>query len=166
MNLSPFSGEQIVQVTNPDPFAKPVLRSPVLHTPVWMIATAQVFRLLWRLTRFLVRHPVLDLSAVVLVAGLARARLARFRGRRRCCCDRGRHLAAGVAVVLDPARRDSCPWPVPALALPPAVARRHDHLPARGRLPGPDPAARPRQGHLDWLHRPASCPAGVWPVRC
>ena len=39
MNLSPFSGEQIVQVTNPDPFAKPVLRSPVLHTPVWMIAT-------------------------------------------------------------------------------------------------------------------------------
>ena len=42
MNLSPFSGEQIVQVTNPDPFAKPVLRSPVLHTPVWMIACAQL----------------------------------------------------------------------------------------------------------------------------
>jgi hypothetical protein len=34
MKLSPSSGEQIVQVTNPDPFAKPVLRSPVLHTPV------------------------------------------------------------------------------------------------------------------------------------
>ena len=41
MSLSPFSGEQIVQVANPDPFAKPVLRAPVLHTPIWMIATAQ-----------------------------------------------------------------------------------------------------------------------------
>ena len=97
MNLSPFSGEQIVQVTNPDPFAKPVLRSPVLHTPVWMIAIAQLFRLLWRLARLLVRHPVLDLSAVVLVAGLARARLARTRSHRPLHVRRRGHLAAGVA---------------------------------------------------------------------
>jgi DNA segregation ATPase FtsK/SpoIIIE, S-DNA-T family len=61
MKLSPFSGEQIVQATNPDPFAKPVLRSPVLHTPVWMIACAQVVRLAWRLIRFVARHPVADL---------------------------------------------------------------------------------------------------------
>jgi DNA segregation ATPase FtsK/SpoIIIE, S-DNA-T family len=67
MSLSPFSGEQIVQVANPDPFAKPVLRAPVLHTPIWMIATAQAFRLLWRLIRFSARHPVLDLLAAVLV---------------------------------------------------------------------------------------------------
>jgi DNA segregation ATPase FtsK/SpoIIIE, S-DNA-T family len=67
MNLSPFSGEQIVQVTNPDPFAKPVLRSPVLHTPVWMIATAQAFRLLWRLAKFLARHPLFDVVTAVLV---------------------------------------------------------------------------------------------------
>jgi S-DNA-T family DNA segregation ATPase FtsK/SpoIIIE len=65
-SLSPFSGEQIVQVTNPDPFAKPVLRSPVLHTPLWMIAAAQLFRLLWRLLRFLVRHPVATLTTIVL----------------------------------------------------------------------------------------------------
>ncbi len=65
-SLSPFSGEQIVQVTNPDPFAKPVLRSPVLHTPLWMIATAQLFRLLWRLLRFLIRHPVASLITAVL----------------------------------------------------------------------------------------------------
>lgn len=65
-SLSPFSGEQIVQVTNPDPFAKPVLRSPVMHTPLWMIATAQLFRLLWRLLRFLIRHPVATLVATVL----------------------------------------------------------------------------------------------------
>ena len=58
MNLSPFSGEQIVQVTNPDPFAKPVLRSPVLHTPVLDDRLRAALRLLWRLIRFLVRHPV------------------------------------------------------------------------------------------------------------
>jgi S-DNA-T family DNA segregation ATPase FtsK/SpoIIIE len=67
VNLSPFSGEQVVQVANPDPFAKPVLRSPVLHTPVWIIAAAQLFRCLWRLTRFLLRHPVIDGLALLLV---------------------------------------------------------------------------------------------------
>jgi DNA segregation ATPase FtsK/SpoIIIE, S-DNA-T family len=66
MKLSPFSGEQIVQVTNPDPFAKPVLRSPVLHTPVWIIACAQLVRLTWRLLRFAARHPVVDLIIAAL----------------------------------------------------------------------------------------------------
>ena len=66
MNLSPFSGEQIVQVTNPDPFARPVLRSPVLHTPVWMIACAQLLRLLGRIVRLIARHPAASLIAVVL----------------------------------------------------------------------------------------------------
>lgn len=58
--MNAFSGEHNVQVTNPDPFAKPVLRSPVLHTPLWVIAAAQAVRWLWRLIRFLARHPVLD----------------------------------------------------------------------------------------------------------
>src|ERR1700722_10523499 len=66
-SLSPFSGEQIVQVANPDPFAKPVLRAPVLHTPIWMIATAQAFRWLWRLIRFIARHPVADIFVALLV---------------------------------------------------------------------------------------------------
>lgn len=66
MKLSPFSGEQIVQVTNPDPFAKPILRSPVLHTPVWIIACAQLARLIWRLLRFAARHPVADLVIAAL----------------------------------------------------------------------------------------------------
>jgi S-DNA-T family DNA segregation ATPase FtsK/SpoIIIE len=64
--MNPFSGDQIVQVTNPDPFARPVLRSPVLHTPVWMIAIAQAARLLWRLARFVARHPVATLLTAVL----------------------------------------------------------------------------------------------------
>ena len=66
--MSPFSGEQIVQVANPDPFARPVLRSPVLHTPVWMIAAARAARLSWRLARFLARHPVADLIVAALAA--------------------------------------------------------------------------------------------------
>lgn len=69
MKLSPFSGEQIVQVTNPDPFARPILRSPVLHTPVWIIGCAQLVRLTGRLIRFAVRHPVADL----IIAGLTLA---------------------------------------------------------------------------------------------
>jgi len=67
-SLSPFSGEQIVQVANPDPFARPVLRSPVLHTPVWVIVLAQAARLLWRLARFTARHPVADLITAALAA--------------------------------------------------------------------------------------------------
>jgi len=66
--VNPFSGEQIVQVTNPDPFARPVLRSPVLHTPVWMIAIVQLARILWRVLRFMARHPLATLSGAGLFA--------------------------------------------------------------------------------------------------
>jgi len=68
MSLSPFSGEQIVQVTNPDPFAKPVLRSPVLHTPLWMISIAQLARLAYKLLRLMFRHPVITLMLGALCA--------------------------------------------------------------------------------------------------
>jgi len=64
--VNSFSREHNVQVTNPDPFAKPVLRSPVLHTPLWVVAAAQLFRWLWRLGRFLARHPVADAIAAAL----------------------------------------------------------------------------------------------------
>ena len=66
MKLTQFSGEQIVEVTNPDPFAKPILRSPVMHTPLWIVAAAQLCRWLWRLARFLLRHPAADLIAAAL----------------------------------------------------------------------------------------------------
>ncbi|MGO9079856.1 MAG: FtsK/SpoIIIE domain-containing protein [Streptosporangiaceae bacterium] len=64
MRISTFSGDQVAQVDNPDPFAVPVWRSPVMHTPGWIIAAAQLVRLIWRLARFLARHPLLDLAAV------------------------------------------------------------------------------------------------------
>ncbi len=62
---SSFSGDQIAQVNNPDPFAVPVWRSPVFHTPGWIIALAQLIRGLWALIRFVTRHPIADTAAVL-----------------------------------------------------------------------------------------------------
>ena len=67
MKTSTFSGEQLAQVRNPDPFAVPVWRSPVYRTPGWIIAAAQLARLAWRLTRFICRHP----AVTTIIAGLA-----------------------------------------------------------------------------------------------
>src|SRR5271167_1648946 len=64
--MSRFSGEQLAQVDNPDPFAAPVWRSPVYHTPGWVITLAQLARLLAALVPFLARHPLLDLIAAAL----------------------------------------------------------------------------------------------------
>ncbi len=62
-------GEQIAQVDNPDPFAPAVWRSPVHRTPEAVIWIVQLLRGLWRLARFLLRHPLLDVAAgLVLVA--------------------------------------------------------------------------------------------------
>ena len=66
MKMSRFSGEQLAQVDNPDPFAPPVWRSPVYHTPGWVITVVQLVRLIVAVVRFLARHPLLDLAAAVL----------------------------------------------------------------------------------------------------
>src|SRR5205823_5962738 len=66
IKLSAFSGQQLAQVDNPDPFAPPVWRSPVLHTPVWIIAVVQLLRTLGLLVRFVARHPVFDLTVAAL----------------------------------------------------------------------------------------------------
>ncbi len=63
MKVSTFSGDQIAQVNNPDPFAPPVWRSPVYHTPGWVITLVQAWRLLAALVGFILRHPLLDLAA-------------------------------------------------------------------------------------------------------
>ena len=39
------TGEQIAQLTNPDPFAVPAWRAPVYRTPGWIIAAVQLARL-------------------------------------------------------------------------------------------------------------------------
>ncbi len=65
MKMTTYSGQQLAQVDNPDPFAPPVWRSPVYHTPGWIIAIVQLARGLIALVRFVARHPVLDLTVAV-----------------------------------------------------------------------------------------------------
>jgi hypothetical protein len=62
-----FSGEQLAQENNRDPFAAPAWRSSVYHTPGWIIAVAQIARTLWAIGRFVARHPIADLVVPVLV---------------------------------------------------------------------------------------------------
>jgi S-DNA-T family DNA segregation ATPase FtsK/SpoIIIE len=59
------TGDQIAQLRNPDPFAAPAWRSPVYRTPLAIVAIVHFVRLLARLVRFLFRHPIGVLAAVV-----------------------------------------------------------------------------------------------------
>jgi DNA segregation ATPase FtsK/SpoIIIE, S-DNA-T family len=73
MRMSSFSGQQLAQLDNSDPFAPPVWRSPIYHTPGWVITIVQLCRVLFALVRFLARHPVLDLVLAVEVLAWSRA---------------------------------------------------------------------------------------------
>jgi len=53
-----ITGEQVAQIYNPDPFARPVFRAPGYQTPAGLILLAWLARLLFRLARLAVRHPV------------------------------------------------------------------------------------------------------------
>ena len=55
-------------MNNPDPFAVPVWRSPVFHTPGWVITIVQVFRAIKALILFLARHPLATLTGAALAA--------------------------------------------------------------------------------------------------
>jgi len=57
------TGEQVAQIYNPDPFARPVWRAPVYQTPAGIILAAWLVKLITRLLRLVFRHPV---AAVVL----------------------------------------------------------------------------------------------------
>jgi hypothetical protein len=61
------TGEQIAQIYNPDPFARPIWRAPVYQTPFGIIAVAHLFRLLAWIIRMILRHPVAA-TAVSLLA--------------------------------------------------------------------------------------------------
>jgi S-DNA-T family DNA segregation ATPase FtsK/SpoIIIE len=65
MKMSAYAGQQLAQVDNPDPFAPPIWRSPIYHTPGWVITVAQLARVIIALVKFLARHPVLDLVLAV-----------------------------------------------------------------------------------------------------
>ena len=57
------TGDRVVQLRNPDPFAVPAWRSPVYRTPFGFVVLVQAARLLWRLIRFPARHPIAVLAA-------------------------------------------------------------------------------------------------------
>ncbi len=61
------AGEQLAQVSNPDPFAPPVWRSPVYRTPEGVILLVQLVRLIWRVLWFIGTHPVLDAVVALVV---------------------------------------------------------------------------------------------------
>ena len=97
------TGESFAQVNNPDPFAAPVWRSPVYRTPEFVIWLVQLARLLARVIWFVICHPLLDLVAGLVAAGLSEPGLAgpgRDRGP-----DPGRAVraVAGLAGAVRPA---------------------------------------------------------------
>ena len=61
------TGEQLAQLTNPDPFAIPRWRAPVYRTPGWIIALVQFGRFVWWLAGLIIRHPLVDAVLTVLV---------------------------------------------------------------------------------------------------
>ena len=61
------TGEQVAQIYNPDPFARPVFRAPVYQTPAGLILIAWLARFVTRLARLIFRHP----TAASIVAVLA-----------------------------------------------------------------------------------------------
>jgi DNA segregation ATPase FtsK/SpoIIIE, S-DNA-T family len=65
VRVSTFSGQQLAQVNNPDPFAVPVWRAPVYHTPGWIIVLVQLARVIIAMVKFLARHPVLDVVIAI-----------------------------------------------------------------------------------------------------
>jgi S-DNA-T family DNA segregation ATPase FtsK/SpoIIIE len=67
------TGEQVAQIYNPDPFARPVWRAPVYQTPPVVIAVIQLCRLLGWLIRLIFRHRVVAL--VLAVVGFAYAEI-------------------------------------------------------------------------------------------
>ena len=60
------TGEQVAQIYNPDPFARPVFRAPVYRTPAGIILIAWLVRLIARLLRLVFRHPVAAAAVAVL----------------------------------------------------------------------------------------------------
>jgi DNA segregation ATPase FtsK/SpoIIIE, S-DNA-T family len=63
------TGEQIAQIYNPDPFARPVFRAPVYRTPAGIIALVQLARLLAWIIRMVLRHPLVATAAAVVAFG-------------------------------------------------------------------------------------------------
>ena len=61
------NGEHLAQLSNRDPFAVPVWRSPVYRTPEGVILVVQLIRVVWRVLWFALTHPALDAVIALVV---------------------------------------------------------------------------------------------------
>jgi len=61
------TGDLVAQLYNGDPFARPVFRAPVYRTPTGIIILVQLARLLGRLIRLIIRHPLASAVVALLV---------------------------------------------------------------------------------------------------
>jgi hypothetical protein len=159
-----ITGEQVAQIYNPDPFARPIWRAPVYQTPAGLILLAWLVKLIARLLRVVFRHPVaagvLALLAFLWVSigwpgmtaiiGCAVLVLVIWR-----CCWPSTFSRWG---------RHSTPVRVAGLGLPAPLARGNEHRRPSPLLPGPDHRAGPGPGHRDPVRRPGTRPAGLRPV--
>ncbi len=141
-----FTGEQIAQVDNADPFAAPVWRSPVHRTPEWVIWLVQLVRLLVRVIWFLIRHPLLDVAAGLVILTWAKAGWPGVAILANVTIGVPGDAAAVAAGLVRPARHRAGPVPVAVAGLPAPLAGRHDHRRAGTDLPGPGHPAGARQG--------------------
>ena len=90
------TGEQVAQIYNRDPFARPIWRAPVYQTPAGIILVVHLYRLLAWLVRMIARHPLAASRAGPAGADLAEPRLGRHHRAGRL----GRGSPGGLAVVL------------------------------------------------------------------
>ena len=158
------TGEQVAQIYNPDPFARPVLRAPVYQTPVGLILIAWLIRGLARLVRLIIRHPGRRHGARAAGVHVGQHRLDR-PGRHGGLGRAGPgDLAALLAGFVHPVGGDARTGQVAGLGLPAPLGRGDDHRRPGPLVSGPDHLARPRQGHLHPVRRPGTRPAGVRPV--
>ena len=90
------TGEQVAQIYNRDPFARPIWRAPVYQTPAGIILVVHLYRLLAWLVRMIARHPLAASVLALLALTWVESRL----GRHRRPGHLGRGGPGGLAVVL------------------------------------------------------------------
>ena len=160
-----ITGEQVAQIYNRDPFARPIWRAPVYRTPLGVVLAVKAVpaaRVAGPADR---PAPAGRRRAGPARRHLDQPRLARRRRPGRLGGGGPGGLAVVLAVLVHPLGESPGAREVAGLVLPAPVGRCHDHRRPGPGVSRPDPAARPRQGHRHPVHRPGAGPAGLRAVR-
>ena len=113
---------------------------------------------------FLIRHPLLDVAAGIVVSDLGRGGLAGGRGPGQRHHRVAGDAAAGPAGLVRPARLHPGEVAVAVVVLPAPLAARHDHRRARPHVPGPGHPPGAGQGPGRAVRGPGDRPPGLGPV--